>query len=89
MPEEKKPKYPLDKATLDQATACRKGFVCLDNGPACAVGAVVNSETLIVTCQNDESACPFYRAPDTFQGGTSHGPCACPVRHALRKKYDL
>lgn len=89
MPEEKVVKYPVEKAILDEVFACTKQYVCLENGPACAVGAIVNSETLIVTCKNNESGCPFYRAPGAHPGGASHGPCTCSVRHALRKKYSL
>ena len=89
MSENKKLKYPLDEAIIAKAVACNKGMTCLEHGPACRIGAVLNRDILIVDCKDKDSTCPFYQLPVSTARGESRGHCTCPVRHALREKYGL
>ncbi len=89
MAETNKIKYPIDATIIAKAAACKKGMTCLEHGPACRVGAVLNKDILIVDCKAKDSTCPFYKVENDPKGTDSHGPCTCPVRISLREKYDL
>ncbi len=83
-------RYPVDDEVIARASdICAKGMICLEHGPACRVGAVLNKNILIVDCKANDVNCPFYKLYETPVGKESHGPCCCPVRHALRKQYGL
>jgi hypothetical protein len=89
MANEKNSKYPLDATIIAGAEACSKGMCCLENGPKCRVGAILNKNTLIVDCQDKVASCPFYQASSSSAGSSDRGICTCPVRFALHNKYGL
>lgn len=89
MSEKAKIKYPLAEATMKAAAACRSGLICLQQGPSCRVGAVLNRNVLIVDCRDQDAACPFYQAQSSMADTDSRGLCSCRVRHALWEKFGL
>ncbi len=89
MSKKREPRYSVDEAIIAKSAACTKGMSCLEQGPACSVGAVVNGDTLIVDCRSKDTDCPFYCPPAIGGIDGSHGPCSCAVRLELREKFNL
>ncbi len=90
MDEKRVIRYPVDDEIIAKAAdQCIKDLICLESGPACQVGAVLNESIYIVSCKSDDASCPFYNLDVIPKDKESHGPCCCPVRHALRKQYGL
>jgi hypothetical protein len=79
--------YNFDEAVLTKAAACTKGMICLEQGPSCRIGAILNQDILVVDCLDKNAGCPFYRAQSLVENGESRGLCSCRVRLALWEQF--
>jgi|GEM_PF-1560125 len=82
-------KFNFDEAVLARSAACKKGMSCLEQGPSCRIGAILNREILVVDCKEMNTSCPFFQAQNTIDESESRGLCTCRVRHALWEKHGL
>lgn len=81
--------YPLAETVINDAAACCNDWLCLEQGPSCRVGAVLNRDVMIVDCRDRNDDCPYYLAQSSTAAADSRGLCNCPVRLALWEKYGL
>jgi hypothetical protein len=72
----------LSEKTIQAATHCRKGKICLENqgGAACKVVRLA-SKTLHYISVDSDPCCPYNRSFGCYRH------CTCPVRKALFAKY--
>ena len=82
-------KYTVGQGDIDACSACEKGMICLENGPSCKIGAMINKSILIVDCKNNDSSCPFFNMNGSARSGDRRGACTCRVRLALHTEYGL